>query len=403
MTSRFLDRRMTATPTLSDLPLARSATPTRASLTIAHVVLSLDCGGLERVVLDLATEGRKLGQQVAIVCIERPGALSAAAEAAGATVWCVDKPPGLKFRTVGRLKAVFRQLHPDVVHTHQIGALFYSGPAARRAKVPVIVHTEHGKHYSVRRRTRWLGRLAALYADRFCCVSQDIADALRAYWIVSSRKIQVVRNGIDTKRFREPHDADALRQVLGIPSHAPVIGTIGRLCEVKRQDVLLRGFASLKSQMPEAHLLLVGDGPLLENLRYLAKELGLESLVHFAGYQANPEAYLQCMNVFALTSESEGMPLSVLEAWAAGVPVVASRVGGLPELIDDGQTGLLFPPNEDRTLATIFYQLLKDDALAGALGASGRERVESVFGLGRMAADYQRHYLQLLGKAALDS
>lgn len=403
--------------------------------TVAHIVLSLDPGGLERLVIDLVREGQRLGQRVAVVCVERPGTLAARAEEAGAHVLCVDKRPGLRPGIVKPLERIFRRLMPDVVHTHQIGALVYAGPAARRAAVPALVHTEHGKHYLHRRRTRWLGRFGGRYADKFCCVSGDIADEVRLCRIVPERKIAVVRNGINVERFKGSGDYPSdgprvegandqsragchpsgeyvrLRRELGIPSGAKVVGTVGRLSEIKRQDVLLRGFARLvrdsdrhypspppEAQRPALHLLLVGDGPMRAELEQLAGEIGVRELVHFAGYQAQPEKYLRLMDVFALTSRSEGMPLAILEAWAAGVPVVASPVGGIPELVDHGQTGLLFTAFDDAALANCIRRLVDDGHLARHLVDAGLNRVYEEFSLASMSQAYEKHYIRLLAE-----
>ncbi len=368
------------------------------ALRVTHVVLSMELGGLESIVLDLVREGRRAGQSVAVVCLERPGVLAEQVEAQGGRLACIHKPPGIRLEVFGRLGRLFRELRPDVVHTHQIGALFYAGPAARRAGVPVVVHTEHGKHYDHRRRTRWLGRLAARGAARFFCVSADIAAAVGAHRIAPPGKIRVVPNGIDTTRFQEENEAGAVRQSLGIPANAPVIGTVGRLSEVKRQDLLIRAFQQVRARLADAHLLLVGDGPWLGRLRELVAGLGLADSVHFAGYQAQPAPYLQAMDLFALTSQSEGMPLAVLEAWAAGLPVVATRVGGLPELVDDGRTGILVAFGDDAALARALGDLLADPATARRLGAAGRDRVEARYSLRRMADEYQRHYNELLGR-----
>src|SRR5262249_43335753 len=284
---------------------------------------------------------------------------------------------------------------PDVVHTHQVGALFYAGAAARTEGVRAIVHTEHGKHYATRRRTRWLGWWAGRYAARFCCVSEDIAAEVKAYRIVPAGKVHVVTNGIDTGRFREVTGAP-VRHALGIPQGAPVVGTIGRLAEVKRQDLLLRAFARVRHRFAGAHLLLVGDGPLIEYLRRLAVDLGLPGVVHFVGYQADPAPYLAAMDVFALTSRSEGMPLAILEAWAARVPVIASAVGGLPALIDSGRTGLLFPPGDEIALAEALAGLLADAHARSRLGEKGSDEVVARYDTSRMAGDYERHYRQLL-------
>jgi glycosyltransferase involved in cell wall biosynthesis len=366
-------------------------------IAVSHAVLSLDFGGLEQVVLDLVREGQALGQRVSVICLERPGTLAPRVEALGAPVICTHKGPGIRLTAIGRTRSALRELRPDIIHTHQVGALFYAGPATRGTGVPLVVHTEHGKHYAARRRTRLLGWLAGRHAARFFCVSRDIAAEVLEHRVVPHRKVCVVPNGIDTARFAGAADDGSVRRSLGIPPGAPVVGTIGRLNEVKRQDLLIRGFAQIKNRVSDAHLLLVGDGPLRGDLRALAESLGLAGRVHFAGYQAQPERYLRAMDVFALTSRSEGMPLALLEAWAAGLPVVASRVGGLPELIDDGRNGLLFDPGDEAALAAILRGLLTDTALARHLGEAGRHLVEPTYSLRRMAETYHGHYLEVLG------
>lgn len=364
------------------------------ALRVTHVVLSMDYGGLESVVLGLVRESRRLGQIASVACLERTGALGAQAEALGARVLCIHKPPGLRPETIGRLESSLRDLGPDVVHTHHIGALFYTGPAARRARVPLVVHTEHGRYLSARRRTRWIGRLAGRYAARFCCVSPTIAAEAEAFRIVPGRKIRVVPNGIDLERFRARDDAGPTRRSLGIPPGAPTIGTIGRLCEIKRQDLLIQAFRQVLAREADAHLVIVGDGPWMGRLRGVTAGLDLDDRVHFAGSQPDPERYLQAMDVFALSSESEGMPLTILEAWAAGVPVVATRVGGVPELVEDGRTGILLDFGDVGALARALGGLLGDRELTRRLRQAGRDRVESL-SLGRMADAYHRHYLEL--------
>jgi glycosyltransferase involved in cell wall biosynthesis len=366
-------------------------------LRVTHVVLSMECGGLESVVLGLVRESRRLGQRVAVACLERTGTLAAQADALGARVVCIDKRPGLRLGSIGRLESLLRELGPDVVHSHHIGALFYSGPAARRARVPLVVHTEHGQYYGARRRTRWLGRLAGWHAARFWCVSPTIAAEAEAYRIVPRRKIQVVPNGIDLDRFRARDDAGRVRQSVGIPPGAPTIGTIGRVCEIKRQDLLIRAFQQVRSRVEDAHLLIVGDGPWMGLLRGLVAGLNLADRVHFAGYQPHPERYLQAMDVFSLTSQSEGMPLTILEAWAACVPVVATRVGGVPELVEDGRTGVLVDFDDVSALAQALGDLLADTDLTRRLCEAGRDRVEPL-SLKHMADAYQNHYLELLGR-----
>lgn len=395
----------------SEYALAEAATDSSTvpatTIRVVHVVLSLDIGGLERIVADLVRVGRALGQSPSVICLERPGTLAPQVEALGVPILCAAKTPGLRLETIGRVRELLRQLKPDVVHTHQIGALIYAGPAARRENVPVVVHTEHinnvakQRSLSKRARIRLLWGLAGSYADRFFCVSDDIADAVKAYRTVPGRKVVVVPNGIDTAAFATTGDCESLRRDLGIPNGVSVIGTVGRLNEVKSQDLLIRSFEQISNHHPKPHLLLVGDGPERHRLQQLAEDLDISDRVHFAGYQSRPEQFLHAMDIFALTSRLEGMPLAILEAWAAGLPVIASRVGGVPRMISAGQTGLLFDFGDEAALGESMSRLLESPDEARRLGEAGRDYVRSRYDLRVMADTYERHYRDLLLRKSL--
>lgn len=366
-------------------------------LRIAHVVLSLDAGGLERIVVDLVGAARRAGHQPLVICLERPGTLAPRAAELGAHVLSLGKRPGLTPGLVPQLRTIFRRLRPDVVHSHQVAALCYAGPAARLAGIAAVAHTEHGKHYAARARTRWLGRASGLWTKRFFCVSQEIADDVRGLRVARRRKVHFLPNGIDPRPFASPFDRDDGRARLGIGARDQLVGTVGRLTEIKCHDVLLRGFARLAGTRHEARLLLVGDGPRRAELETLAAALGIANRIHFVGYQPDPENYLRLMDLFALTSRSEGMPLAVLEAWAAGVPVVATGVGGLPGMIEDGRTGLLISPHDDAAVARALARLLDDRPLAARLRQAGLEEFNRAYHLDAMAARYEGHYRELLG------
>jgi glycosyltransferase involved in cell wall biosynthesis len=297
-----------------------------------------------------------------------------------------------------RVRRALRELRPDVVHTHQLATLLYGGAAARSLGVPVVVHTEHGRErYATRLKTRLLGRTAGRFCDIFYCLTADMAGEVRAARVVPDRKLRVIHNGIDVAKFQAvTDDRAATRAALGVPTDAPLIGTVGRLSEVKRQDVLIRAFARVRQTVPAAHLVLVGDGPLLKDLQSLAAALDVADAVHFAGYQPHSGPFLRAMDVFALTSRSEGMPQAVLEASVIGLPVVTSRVGGLPEVIEEGVTGLMFPSGDDGALAAALCELLSNRARRQSLGSAARARVETKFSVARMAGDYHRDFLQLL-------
>ncbi|MBS0266752.1 MAG: glycosyltransferase [Planctomycetes bacterium] len=372
------------------------------NLKVVHLVISLDCGGMERIVLDLIREGKKRGQIVSVICMERPGTLSADAEALGGHIYCLQKRPGLQLSTFKRYEALLRELQPDLVHSHSIGCLFYCGPAARSLGIPVV-HTEHINNIGhpmagrfQRWRKTWLWSWAARFCQRFVCVSADIAAVLEQQRIVPKAKLRVLLNGIDTGRIASAESSAELRESLQIPAGARVVGTVGRLNPIKSQHLLVRAFAKLKPQFPDTHLLLVGDGPARAQIESLVSELQLADSVHLAGYQSEPQNYLKLMNVFALPSSLEGLPLVILEAWAAGLPVVATAVGGVPDLIRHGDNGYLIPRGDELALQESLTNLLKDSSLAESMGQRARQEAVSQYDLSRMAGDYATQYRELL-------
>ncbi len=372
-------------------------------LHIAYGVLSLDVGGLERLVIGLIQAARRGGHRVTVVCVERPGRLAAEAVAAGAVVVSLGKPYGRHPAVVDRAAAVLSDLRPDVVHTHQIGAAWYLGQAARRLDPPVpVVHTEHGHLASERGgwwrtvKARLLVRSAARFVDRFCCVSGEIAAAVARWRTVPRAKVEVVPNGIPTDRPADLPPPEAVRRSLGIPAGAPVVGTVGRLAEVKRQDLLIQATARLRDRFPDVRLVLVGDGPERQRLEALAAELNLSNRVHFAGYQPRPEQFLQVMDAFCLSSRTEGFPVSLLEAWQAGVPAVCSAVGGIPAVVTHGENGLLVPFGDEGALADALARFLGDRGLRDRLGREGQRAVRERYSIERMASGYEDRYRSLL-------
>jgi glycosyltransferase involved in cell wall biosynthesis len=226
-----------------------------------------------------------------------------------------------------------------------------------------------------------------------------MAKQVRDTGVAPARKVRVIQNGIDIAHFTGTlGDRAAVRQSLGVPADAPLIGTVGRLNEVKRQDVLIRAFARLRQQFVNAHLVLVGDGPARADLEALVAQSNLGAFVHFAGYQPSSGPYLQAMDLFSMTSRSEGTPQAMLEASVIGVPVVASRVGGIPELVQDGRTGILFEFGDEAALAAAWAKLLTDREYARRLADAANQRVRQTFSVARMAGDYHRDFVELLGE-----
>jgi glycosyltransferase involved in cell wall biosynthesis len=376
-------------------------------LHVVHGVLSLELGGLERLVLDLVREGTSRGQRTSVICVERCGRLAAQAEELGASVHCLDKRAGRSPKTIVDATGLLGRLQPDIVHTHQVGALWHLGHAAREVGVPVL-HTEHSDHIAHSRswyaklRVWWVWRQAAPLADSFCCVSDDIARTIRHWRAVPRERLRVITNGIDTSLYQSSVGGGEVRQSLGIPAGALVLGTVGRLVEVKRQDLLIRALAALRSlgKHTNTWLLIVGDGPERQRLEQLATSLGVRQWTVFAGYQPQPHRFYPAMDLFVLTSRHEGLPLALLEAWAAGLAVVASAVGGITKTISHGQTGLLFESGNERALVETLAGLLDTPAWMNQLGRHGRTEVQARFSLDRMTSEYESAYTSLVRQPA---
>lgn len=268
--------------------------------------------------------------------------------------------------TLVRLAGLLRTERIDCLHAHLSTAAFLGGLAAGMAGIPSVA-TVHG--FTGAMWYRSVGRLVAVsHAVKAHLVGQGIPDS----------RIAVVHNGVALNRYT-PTPAAAAKASLDLDPDAPVAAVVGRLAPEKGQETAVRAWRRVVDQHPRARLLLVGDGALLEPLRALAEELELGDAVRFAGFQSDPRPFMTAADVVLLPSLSEGLPLAALEAMALGRPVIASDVGGLPEVVLPGETGLLLPAGDAGALADAALSLFANPARAADLGAAGRARVEAHF------------------------
>lgn len=362
-------------------------------LTIGHVVLSLDVGGLERVVATLARAQHDAGARVTVYCLDHPGDLATPLPAAGIPVHAVRRRgrSGLDAGAVLRLSRMLRAEGVSVVHCHNHGALLYGAMAARLAKLSRVVYTVHGAKTSGRRATARLQKLGLVREVVF--VSGDARRVAREAGMLSERHVHTIVNGVDPSAFAVTGEArQSIRRALGIGEAASVCGIVARLTPAKDHRTLFEALNRVRAARPDVHCIVVGDGELRADLETRARELGLETTVHFAGARGNVRDYLSAMDVFALSSVTEGLAMTLLEAMAAGLPVVATRVGGNPEVVVDGETGLLVPPRDPDALAAAIRSLFDDSKLAARMGESGRTRVRERFSLDAMVRAYAAVY-----------
>jgi glycosyltransferase involved in cell wall biosynthesis len=302
---------------------------------------------------------------------------------------------------LGKVVRLLWRLRPDLIHTHTAKAGALGRLAARLARVPAIVHTFHGhvlEGYFSPSRTRLflqIERSLARITDRIVSVSPRVRHDLLARGIGRPEQVEVIPVGLDLARFQQGPPAPArLREKLAIPTHAPLLGIVGRLVAIKDHPTLLQALVLLQTPGPSPHLIIVGDGERREALQRLAQGLGLASRIHFLGWRMDLEAILGELDMVICCSKNEGTPVALIEAMAAGVPVLSTDVGGVGDLIEHGETGWLVPSGNPSALARGIGGLLADPDRRARLLSAARAAVlarHDVNGLiHRMEALYTR-------------
>ena len=369
-----------------------------APLHVMHLVSALHPGGMEFGVVKLVN-GLDRRSVRSSICSTRPAdAQMRALVEPGVPVFELRRRDGNDPALVWALVRLFRRERPHVVHTHAWGTLLEGLVAARLARVPLVVHGEHGT-LQLRPYQRWIQRAAWARADRVLSVSSLLAARMARETGFPADRIRTIRNGVDLSRFGGRTQA-AARRLLGLDPGALVVGTAGRLVAVKDHRTLLEAVADLRSRNVPATLVVAGDGPLRAELEAAAATLGIAAHVRLIGHHERIEDLLPAMDVFVLSSISEGLSNTILEAMASGLPVVATRVGGAEELVVDGETGVLVPSRSPGALADAVARLLASPQLRQAMGSAARRRTESEFALPSVVQRYERFYLELARPAA---
>jgi glycosyltransferase involved in cell wall biosynthesis len=302
------------------------------------------------------------------------------------------------FKAVRELTALLREVRADVLCCHGYKADLLGRAAARRCHVPVVAVSRGWTGENLRIRLyEWLDRLCLRWVDRVVCVSQGQADKVLAAG-VAARRVVVIRNAIQTERFARPDPVyrERLRGLL--PRRCQrIVGAAGRLSPEKGFGVLVEAAVRVVHEDRSAGFVLFGDGPLREDLCRAIAAAGLSDRFVLAGFREDLDRFVPFFDLLALPSYTEGLPNVVLEALAAGVPVVATAVGGTPEVVEDGVTGYLVPPGDAAVLAERILDLLAFEANRRRLGRRGQERVRREFTFAAQAEQYQRLFAELTG------
>jgi len=366
---------------------------------LIHITYSLDVGGIERLVLDLVKKLNENKYKICVCALSNNLKLRDEFAKVNVPVYSLPKKDGIDFALPFKLMRLFRQNKTDIIHTHNIGPWLYGTIAARLTGVRAIVHTEHSNLFLSQNKLM----IAERYLVRF--TSYVISDSVKVYkhlvdlQKVNSDKIKIIYNGINTDVFRsERSGLNLMRKELNLKENSKMIGIVARLEPVKDHLTLLNAFKIVTEKIPGSILLIVGDGSQRIILKQKVAELKLNQNILFLGSRGDIPNILSALDVFVLSSENEGLSLSLLEAMAMGKPVVATNAGGNPEIVTDGITGMLVPQKNPQKMAEAIVKILKNQDIGRKMGEAGRKRVEEKFSLDRMVREYEALYEECLSR-----
>lgn len=367
------------------------------SVKVLQLITELNVGGAEKSLSRLLACLDRDRFDVTVACLYG-GDGPVASEIRVLNIPVVDLGMTAKWRwdALWRLYGLLRRERPTILHAWMFHANIPARIVGRLAGIPIVISGERTMGMEDRWRY-WLTWFTALLTDRVVCVSQQVADFIVQQAGIPRYKTVVIPNGIELQNFECLPDKLQARSELKLPRDRLVVGTVARLDRAKRLDVLLQALVSL----PDVYAVIVGDGLERAQLVTLSEQMDLESRVHFAGQQENVLPWLAALDVFVLSSDREGMSNALLEAMAARLPVVATAVGGTPDVVVDGATGLLVPPQDPIALAGAITRLLRDAGLRRQMGQAGWERVTQYFSLERMVEQTQSLYEHLLDAKGL--
>lgn len=362
---------------------------------IMHVLPSLDIGGMENGTVNLANNLDSARFKTTICCVLHSGPMQDRIANGRSKVVTLGQAAGLAYTLCYKLVKLMQKEKVEILHTHNYYTALYGIPAARLSRVPVI-HGVHGFESNINSWSymkKLKNKLTFQMANHITCVSDSLGETVCDQFGIEKTKVTAISNGVDFQKFSAGHTrSSVLRRNLGLSDDHVIIGSVGRLHEQKNYGLLIRAFALLKKGHT-IKLLLVGDGQEKERLWSLSKKLDVEKDVIFAGERDDIPEMLSVMDIFVLPSLLEGMCNTILEAMCAGLPVVASNVGGNPELVRDGKTGFLFKSDKLNELVDKLDTLLRSTSLRGSMGEYAQRLATDSFSIPAMVRKYEELYL----------
>ena len=366
---------------------------------ILFVNYSLDVGGIETLVLEICKRLDKDSFEPSVCAFVKNGKLQKEFEESGITVHLLEKDAGISFALPQRIYRLLKEQSIDIVHTQNPASWLYCILPARFAGVPLI-HTVHtAADYYGRHVRRWiiLEHLLSRFTKRIVTVAGSLATFMKEREKVPGHKISVIYNGIHAEKYDKMIDVQKKKAELSLKDTDFVIGNVARFYPNKNHELLVRSFKEVVNRMPHAKLLLAGEGPLKEHIQSLVQQMQLSGSVSLLGNRRDIPELLQVFDLFVLPSKREGFPIGLLEAMAAGLPVVASDVDGNGELVVNGSTGILIPSGDAKALTGTIISMAENKQRAREMGIKGKQRILEHFTFNKMMENYENLYRSVGG------
>ena len=365
---------------------------------VLHLVEALNIGGMERVVACLARNTDRENYDLEVWCSSRGGEAASELSRDGVKVRVLGINSCYGPGSVLKLAGLFREHRPDILHTHTYFANTLGRLAALIAGVPVVIVHVHSIYYGQYSRMNMLvERLLSIFTDKVICCSEAVKEFVLMGEKVDPSKLTVILNGVEPENFVRPLDRNSCRASLGLDERDKVVITVAALTKRKGHRYVLDALARIAGEHGNVKYLVVGDGPSRNMLAEQALRLGLKDNVQFTGNRGDVPDLLRISDIFVLPSTTvEGLPISAIEAMAAGLPVVATGIGGVPEVVVDGSTGILVTPEDPAAIGGAVRSLLSDRDLAGRMGHVGRKVFLEKFSFDVMMARVEGLYKDLV-------
>lgn len=366
-------------------------------INIMHMVLSLEMGGLEKIVVESVLSFDKELFNIEVCCIDELGCLANNLTAGKIKVTLIKIQDRYDLIFPLKLSKFLRKKNVHILHMHS-GTFFVGTQAGIFAQTPVKIYTDHGRHLVDPKILLAMDRYSGVFANKIIAVSKELEKYLVEVVKLSSNKTITIINGINTNTFTYKEKSTTLLKELDIPVNFRIIGTVGRLAEVKDQSTMINSLFKVRNKMPDTMLLLIGDGPLRTELEQLVNNSKLNNNVRFVGNREDVPDLLNLLDVFLLTSLSEGTSIALLEAMSSGIAPIVTNVGGNPSLVDDNINGILISPQNVNELTEKLIDLLQNDERRKKYAENASQKVREKFSIAKMIKEYEMLYISLLSE-----